>query len=237
MYDHIFFAHIPKTAGTSIYTSAIEHFSDKEILYGIHSDEFRALKTKKIKSHKYIHGHFPLPMSDRLGKNCFRFMFFREPVSRVLSLYNFWRSAYFQFPYFYTEGTSPHRVAHMNFDEFMDSEQMEIQNAQARYLCGESTSIDINFDIDDIRKRLKSLNEIGISEEFKKSVQQINKALQVELFSCDTKANVTVVVPDFTPLKRADLTHSQTERLKSMLDLDSRVYDTAWGLFHGRCGH
>lgn len=96
----IFFHHIPKTAGTTLigYLNQRADIADiiKPNSFGVpprdvREDDVRVHKDK-IRTYNIIHGHFPVAHFNEDFSDYFRFTFIRNPLRRMVSLYNDWRS-------------------------------------------------------------------------------------------------------------------------------------------------
>lgn len=84
--------HLPKTAGTSFLNALEQYFGDKLLLdYGARSKPPSCDLDTLIRNYEAIHGHFIASKYQPLGRRARFAIFFREPVARTISHYNFWR--------------------------------------------------------------------------------------------------------------------------------------------------
>ncbi|NNE14513.1 MAG: sulfotransferase family 2 domain-containing protein [Saprospiraceae bacterium] len=100
MESRIIFHHIPKTGGTTLIGILDQYFDIEEIMPNRYFDkpardvtsEDVEAKAEAIKTYNLIRGHFPIPCFDNIGDDYYRICLLRNPVSRLFSLYNDWRS-------------------------------------------------------------------------------------------------------------------------------------------------
>ncbi len=93
------FLHFEKTAGTTVLGSLCQQFHPVQI----DPDPYRSMAphvlsafpshaAARLDRHQLVHGHYDFPALRRLGRARFIFTMLREPRSRILSLYYFWRA-------------------------------------------------------------------------------------------------------------------------------------------------
>lgn len=235
-FDHIFFCHIPKTAGTSIWMSARKHFASERTLYGRAYTEVAMLNDEELNRFAYIHLHYPLQLKKRLTGSSFSFFFVREPIARILSLYNFWRQAYLRAPQDWQPLTGPYRAGTQVLSVFLADErnQIEFVNAQARYICGDSANFSVaGIDRTSLLTTARSVNCVCVTEEFSRSVNLLNQRLGVSLFDESIIENKTSAANDVDrPIALGNLDAIELKLLRKMTELDSVLYDIAQEIFY-----
>lgn len=87
-YNTIFFLHIPKTGGNSIYAHLKEILPDRKHLKTTHNENFLD-SIEDIVHSDLISGHQFYPFIDILKKPVFVFTFLRNPYERVISAYEY----------------------------------------------------------------------------------------------------------------------------------------------------
>lgn len=96
-YQRIVFHHIPKTAGTTIKAALSPLFPEgTEYKVGFNdwdtgSDrDYIALSPQEKERYRFVHGHMPITLLESAPRDSFVFAFFRNPIDRVTSLYNYY---------------------------------------------------------------------------------------------------------------------------------------------------
>jgi glutaredoxin-related protein len=87
-FNTIFFLHIPKTGGNSIYAHLTEIFPEKNHYKTIHNEDFLDNYSNIIQSN-LVAGHQFYPFVSILKRPVFIFTFLRNPCERVISAYEY----------------------------------------------------------------------------------------------------------------------------------------------------
>jgi hypothetical protein len=89
--DRLFFLHVPKTGGSTLTAALSKKFVSWEIFPWQHSrlDLFDPAEMVKF---RFFHGHFAIHDLDYVPQPTTSVTLLREPMSRIVSLYNYWRS-------------------------------------------------------------------------------------------------------------------------------------------------
>ena len=82
------FAHIQKTAGTTIIEAVRRHYRNRFIAHG----DYLEHDTASLKNIPFISGHFGFEFCRQFMDGRYSFTFLRDPVERLLSLYFFSRT-------------------------------------------------------------------------------------------------------------------------------------------------
>ena len=85
------FMHIPKTGGTSLHEILVRHFREADIC----PEQFNRLRTwtpEELQKYALFSGHFDRDGIAHIPQPKDIITIFREPKSRILSLYHFWKS-------------------------------------------------------------------------------------------------------------------------------------------------
>ncbi|HXH02010.1 MAG TPA: sulfotransferase family 2 domain-containing protein [Candidatus Competibacteraceae bacterium] len=85
------FLHIPKTGGTSLHNMLVGYYEKSEVC----PERFNNLDKwdqEQLKSFRYFSGHYDRHQVSLIPREKFIITMLREPKSRILSLYYFWRA-------------------------------------------------------------------------------------------------------------------------------------------------
>ena len=83
------FLHLQKTAGTTIQNMARYHYGNESV---ISHDDYKSLGLDKCRKFPFVSGHFGIKFAKPLMENRFSFIFLRDPINRLLSLYRYYMS-------------------------------------------------------------------------------------------------------------------------------------------------
>ncbi len=189
------FIHIKKTAGTSFRAELEKNFKDYKYLQIRSQLELNQLVNKEnieklLKEHEFISGHF-----DQIGqiinlKNYYVFMFFRNPLDRVISAYNHIKND--------KEDPFQKYIVNKNFIEALNCQEIkdEMINSQFKYLIrnfGGDNHKDLEKEIMTnynkekhfpiILELLENIHFLGITEMYSTSLK---------LFEYDKNHNLTL---------------------------------------------
>jgi len=136
----LIFLHIPKTAGTSMMELLARNFAAGEVLRitDIHrpaADLQAEVEDGLAANCRLISGHFPFAAVAALQDQALPFTMLRDPVSRVVSLYRFWR---IQEPHCVTGPAAQFACAlakSLRFDAFLACEHPLIVSATRDEMC------------------------------------------------------------------------------------------------------
>lgn len=89
--DQLYFLHIPKTAGTTLISLLDLHFAPDEICPIQLDTKIHELIPEKIAHYRLIRGHLDYDFYKLLAKKPIYITMLRDPLERVISLYEYWR--------------------------------------------------------------------------------------------------------------------------------------------------
>ena len=223
------FLHIHKTAGTSVQEMARKAYGNEQVIS--HAD-FEHLGVKECQSYEFVSGHFGFAFARQLmaGRYCFTFL--RDPIDRLLSLYNFCltrdpaENSLYSFAQNKTlEGflRDCHETQH--FPMVWNSQVWQLAYGRGHTLAG---SREINLkDVDrlsllaDANANLTQFDHVGFVHTFNQDIQTIFRDLGapnvVSKWSNATKGERRAT--EETPVIRA--------LLDEMTELDRALYDLA----------
>ncbi len=84
------FLHLPKTGGTTLHHHFSAHFTPEEICPERHSN-LNAYSVDALRQWRFFSGHFNADEIRRIPRPLFVVTVFRDPIERLLSLYDFWK--------------------------------------------------------------------------------------------------------------------------------------------------
>ena len=89
--DQLYFLHIPKTAGTTLYALLDQHYPLKDICPEQLSSKVKKIPLEELARYRLIHGHLDYNFIKLLPKKPIIITMLRDPVERIISLYEYWK--------------------------------------------------------------------------------------------------------------------------------------------------
>lgn len=238
--EKIVFFHIPKTGGTTINAALLKNFRAEEV-FNCYDNSISVNSSGTLARYRFFSGHFDLPNVTLIPGKKKIISFFREPISRLVSHYYFYRAI------------RPELVANLNhrfpalahkysLREFFESPEIrlhrsDVDNLMTRMLTGNYT--DEAMDI--LPLALKALNDLsvfGIMERYDESVKLIfnylNLPLPDQLQSLNGLNQMMVSEPDMRPIAKEPLTDEVVNSMHDLIEADQIVYAEALKLFKKR---
>lgn len=230
----LFFLHIPRTGGTTVDSILTCHFKKEEILKIYTKDEYeqnRFLDNDKLAAIKYITGHLLLETYDPpaiYGQDVCAFTFLREPVSRLISEY-----------IFYKTWTNQHLFAYLNeykvsFHDYLVSSDNLLKyrgkNFMTRCISGKGFTYNktpLSALAFAKRQLAKNFYFVGITERFNESILLLGQQLQITnlLHNEHNKLNSTL---------KQEITPADCELAKELNQADISLYHFAQNLLQER---
>lgn len=233
----IFFIHIMKTAGTSfrrmledvfgdeIYPSSFDLNKNSKGWYLNISEILDAVKTGSIdlELKRVICGHYSFALGQHLVETPFNAVFLRDPIERTISMIHHRKR---RFP----------ELESLSISEMLEDEKwvnMQIKDYQTKVFALDDIrkpSINMEYTIDDsayIRavSRLLSSDFVGITEEFKASVDLFNRLTGTSLG--DIRSDNQGKYPDLTSIER--------DKIKNLVRYDIQLYKEGFTKFGLEC--
>jgi Sulfotransferase family len=222
------FLHIQKTAGTSVQEIARGVYGNSMVLS---HDDYKKIDREECHSYKFISGHFDYSFARPLMVGRYSFTFLRNPIDRVISLYDF----------YLTRDPSQHELSSIaqktDLEGFITdchslNHRLAVWNNQTWRLStgGVSLAIDVlDRDCETSAQLLLSEAELNL--------QKFDYVGFVENFELDIKNIFLEIGCSLPALKWSNATKNRTrrsdlsKRVKSKLDeitqLDRQLYDGA----------
>jgi hypothetical protein len=246
--DRLFFLHVPKTGGSTLAAALAKKFVSWEIFpwQHTHLDLFDPAELMKF---RFFHGHFFIGDLDYIPQPTTSVTLLREPRSRIVSLYNYWRS----FRRDDRPKDTPHHAWIANsvgLNGFLrlpnPSVRATIDNAMVRTflpypLRGRNGALSAAPEtiVDDALASLDKLTAFGILERLDESMQAFSGALRTELNLPAQKVRCFETLGtrcDHETMER-ELPNLETHGLlQPFTELDQLFYQGACKLFDAKFG-
>ena len=231
------FQHLPKTGGTSLHEMLAPHF-DRNKICPERFNDLSDYPSARLAEYEFYSGHFDrdsialIPMNKRI------ITIFREPRSRILSLYYFWRSHKEEY-YLKNDLVQPMLANRLSLLEFLKSQHPAIteaiDNSYARHIIGHSgytrllaSEASAEFIADKAIDVISQFHRYGIMEDMRFTVADIFASLGMPVPLFVRKRNA---FGDFYPhIKRIEKEAVTTEimaELTRLSSVDTLIYDFA----------
>jgi glycosyltransferase involved in cell wall biosynthesis len=229
----IIFLHIPKAAGTTIYSILKNQYNDTESyqLDGSRTpqaaEEFKQLPQERKNKIRLLYGHMGFGLHRQFSCKTSYFTLLREPIDRIISHYYF----VLRTPHHYLyEEVLKNK---MNLKEYVASGiSKELNDSQVRFIVDGGFRFEFNqcpHHLLDLSKNI--LDEffvvVGLKEFFDETMLMLRKALNWKLPPVYIKQNITK-----TRLKKEDLDNDTIETIKKYNRLDLALYHYAAANFN-----
>jgi hypothetical protein len=233
----LIFLHIPKTAGTTLYTVIERQFHADEIyrIDGDHNREdierFSAMAPDERERVACVIGHCAYGMHRNFAGQAQYLTMLRDPVDRIISHYYYVRQ---------TPGNNLHDWLVSNNIQLEDyifhQQAAELNNGQTRQLCGIPSMDAISGNaavseaaVEAAKQHLEEIVCIGLTEAFDKSLLLFQKVLDWKRIYYHSR-NVNEARP-----QREAISESVCELIRNANKLDVELYAYASKLFNERC--
>lgn len=235
--EKLVFMHLPKTAGTTIHNILVDYFHQDDIC----PERFNKLDRyaqEQMDGWKYYSGHFNFSSVEKIPGTKKLITVLREPRSRVVSLYNYWKS---------------HRDSHvakhnligppiaknLSLEEFVESELPElsnnIDNVYTRVFSGYTGGERIknmpreeqrNL-LDKALENLSSFDFVGCLENPESSIEALLEHLNYpvpDLIPMDNSIAAKRLPPHLESIAKASLSDVSAQAIGNVTFLDEEIY-------------
>lgn len=241
--DGVYFFHIPKTAGASVYKAIDAAFDSSSICPCWLWDDLIDVPSDLLAGYKVFRGHFYGFFELFLGRQLRKFAILREPVDRTVSYYHYIRNS--------VEHPNHADALALTLREFClhDETRYLVENYQAGYLASlvlytdpravaerfsaeekkrhlfqaalepRTNGIAPNVLLDAALEGLSRLCAVGISEQMDRSMELVSRAIGRTLALPTERQNVT---PDRISVKQLDAATLQT--VEEITAVDRFIY-------------
>ncbi|AFM43250.1 Sulfotransferase family [Desulfosporosinus acidiphilus SJ4] len=224
-----FFLHIPKTAGTSLFTF-FRNILGEEQVYQVRDVNIGKQRAEAIRSFAMVGGHLTYDqMQTYFEQERYRLTFLRQPLERFLSMYYFYRQTEeVQRDLSVKMAKSMDLATYINW--LLDSEEYKhLRNVQTWYLTGglttkRSTSLAERLDL--AKENLTSLDFVGITEDMSDSLDFLSLDCCWPLVERIPRNNVTASRP-----KIEEIDGQLVQRIQEISSLDMELYSYGLKLY------
>jgi hypothetical protein len=216
------FMHVPKCAGTTIHNFLVKGFSPAEIC----PERFNALHaatSDELDRYKLFSGHMDYASLSRIPGEKFTMTTLREPRSRIISLYKYWRSFDLEFA-FRNDLHLPITAKSLPFTEFLRCQkngvQANIRNSAVRFFLGHCWSdeqgslvIDDSAALELSVRNLATFDLIGETSDLSPMVSTLSQKLGIdapEEIPRDNKTQSDLAEEEFQTDEAIDLLNELT---------------------------
>lgn len=238
--ERFVFLHIPKCAGSSVHSALSASFAKPDIYPRYGQDVLRD-QIGELRRWRYLAGHFSKAGVDRIPGPKWLITVLREPKSRVLSLYYFWRS----FTDAHIEAKNlrgPRLAKSMSVLEFLRSDDPfivhNVRNAQVRTLIGpmqmtpDSDPYDAPWMVDVAFGNLLRFNHVAFAETLDEDLAEMcdrfGLAAPAETPRKNAFGEVNPAVSE--PVVKEPMTAEIDAALAEHTRLDQVIYDRAFAV-------
>ena len=225
--DCLFYMHIPKTGGTTIYKYLKELFGQENVL--IYPDSkyptfFEGLYPDQFSQFRFFRQHAKYTFYKYLPRKPVYITFLRHPVTRVISFY---RHVCRVKTHSLHADVVRNNVGITDFVEHFPLE--EIENLQVKFFAGYSTAKETDKDLLEIAlMRLHEFAFFGILESFTESIRLLSYTFDWEIGELG-KENAAP-----TPTCIDNIADSAVQAILEKNTLDMKLYEEAEVLFTNR---
>jgi hypothetical protein len=235
----IVFHHIPKTAGTSLHQALVSNFAPEKIC----PERFANLDRftfSELSKYELFSGHFDKYNVDLVPSPKRVFTFVREPRSRIVSLYKFWRSFEDEVA-IKRNMKGPLLAKSMSFLEFLRNDDIRVRlgidNVMARTFLGRSNLLNLSVgprnSVDFLAKwaftNVRRYNFVGVMERSDEDFAFLFELLELRYEPTSARRNVGPIVTE--PLFREEEAAEVERELERLTAIDRIIYDRI--LAHG----
>jgi hypothetical protein len=243
-YSGVYFFHIPKTAGMSIWRALESAYEPESICPYWLWDQLVDVPRQDLARYRVFRGHFYAYLEPYLGRQLTKFTVLREPVERTISYYYYIREL--------PEHPNHLQARTLNLREFClaDETRYLVENYQSGYMAsfafprdvGQLASrftkeerarhlfqaslepsfrgMDPEFLLEAVEASLQRFSVVGTVENLPLSMTLVSEALGRPLALPEERRNTTAGRPS-----REEIDEAALEAIYSVTSVDRRVYD------------
>ncbi|HMO55961.1 MAG TPA: sulfotransferase family 2 domain-containing protein, partial [Roseiflexaceae bacterium] len=241
---HVFFLHIPKTAGSSLRLWLETHFDQDQIADPYMMHELAEIDDPAafLSQYRFIRGHFSYSIIRQLlDHDPLTLTVLRDPVDRFISLWGFLRAYRIHDLLPKVQQYSLQQVKTMSLDDFIDAIESNQQSVNFQWqtnLLGSSITVyspTPRFGMPDAAdlacatQRLQQFAWVGLTERFSESLALLAYTFGWWPIHNEPRVNITRVRP-----KVADLDPTMRERILAISHIDQALYEYGCELFAQR---
>jgi hypothetical protein len=221
----LYFNHISKTAGTTLYSILDLHFASHEILPASTFPQLLAVREEKRTGYRLYRGHFGWMLPEILGISCVGMTMLREPIRRALSNFEHGQRAQEMFPGLPLDEFFEDRQGFRDF--FEDHHVRNLMPLEIFRALPPDERVGLAW------KNLESLSFFGIVERFEESMMLLAHTFGWPLATGAQRLNVT---PEASRIKRPseEIRPDILARIEELNRGDVSLYARANALFDRR---
>lgn len=224
------FNHFPKAGGTSFFAVLKQNIAEAAISPQLMEQEVRLARPERFEHFRLIRGHFSVLTQMGFDRGRYSMTLVREPVSTILSTYNFWRGRS-------EEDAVSAQAKRIDFPQFVrrfaDSPTI-IRNPYTHHFAGVSRDYpgepaDQELLLQYARHNLAHFNFVGICERFEESIRLLCRELGWQAPAAMPHENRSLGQQE-----RAAIDAATMQLLLERNQLDLQLYDYAKALLAER---
>lgn len=230
MNDTVIFLHLPRTGGTTLRDilamqySDLESFENKTLTDTDNNFNHENISEKSI--YKLIKGHVYFGIHEYIPQKCIYFSMMRNPVERVLSVYNYVKKR--------TNHQDHDYVKEKSIIEYIESRRnLMLNNAQTRLLAGRETALNIPYkEMNDNHLEIAKQNIenhfllVGLTERFDETLLLLQHLLKWKT------PYYSIANAVKRKRKTSQLDSAIIDNIKRYNQLDLQLYDHVSALFN-----
>ena len=226
MNSKIFFQHVPKTGGTSVYTLLKKNF---ESLYITNLCDLEGVDS--IDEYQLISGHLPFkPVAEKFPEFQFQvIVFMRNPVGRFISAFKLSRRINENPENF---GKRMNMMRNMTMSDFLNTRQGFMEVHTPLFLLAKANGyrgLDVDTAFENAIKFLNNENVlVCLTERMDESLERINDKIKLKNLNKLQSLNTSQQNP--YELNESEITEAN-EKLTNLLSTEQKLYDKALDLF------
>ncbi len=238
--------HIPKTGGTTLHKLLVSHFSKGEFCPERFNQLAKKYSQDELSQYKFFSGHYDRHNVEYIPQQCKVITILREPKSRILSLYYFWKAHKDEIIEKNNLG-GPKIAKQLSLLEFLKCQKQgipaNIDNIQVRTLLGKmyvgqngeylpnngQTTLKEQA-LEKAISYLDSMFAFGILEKYDEAVAYICNLLDIEtpkVIPVTRNSKKNYEDKKFEPVEKEEITPEIEKELERLTELDTQLYEYA----------